>query len=89
MRSPATESDAARLGPEALAAAAEAAPDGFAGFDADWAIRYVNPAGARLRQHTQDELMQPASGHLEAVAAPWQLPYVTGPADTRWCDVEP
>jgi sigma-B regulation protein RsbU (phosphoserine phosphatase) len=52
-----SESAASRLGPAALAAAAEAAPDGLAIFDADWTIRYINPAGARLLQRTPDELV--------------------------------
>jgi sigma-B regulation protein RsbU (phosphoserine phosphatase) len=43
-----SESAAARLGVAPLTAAVEAAPDGFAIFDADWTIRYINPAGARL-----------------------------------------
>jgi sigma-B regulation protein RsbU (phosphoserine phosphatase) len=52
-----SESASARLGLAPLAAAVEAAPDGFAIFDAEWMIRYVNPAGARLLQRDQAELV--------------------------------
>ncbi|SNR82210.1 PAS domain-containing protein [Blastococcus mobilis] len=52
-----SESAAARLGPAPLAAAVEAAPDGVAIFDTDWTVRYVNPAGARLLQRAQAELV--------------------------------
>jgi serine phosphatase RsbU (regulator of sigma subunit) len=47
----------ARLGPERLAAAVEAAPDGVALFAADWTICYVNPAGARLLQRDAADLV--------------------------------
>lgn len=50
-------SAAARLGLGALAAAVDAAPDGLAVFDADWTIRYINPAGARLLQRETPELI--------------------------------
>ena len=48
---------AARLGPERLAAAVEAAPDGVALFAADWTICYVNPAGARLLRRDVADLV--------------------------------
>ncbi|WP_092195866.1 PP2C family protein-serine/threonine phosphatase [Blastococcus tunisiensis] len=50
-------SAAARLGLAPLTAAVEAAPDGFAVFDDDWTIRYVNPAGARLLQRSPAALI--------------------------------
>ncbi|HEV7791295.1 MAG TPA: PAS domain-containing protein, partial [Pseudonocardia sp.] len=52
-----SEFAAARLGPEVLAAALEALPDGVALFDADWTIGYVNPAGAGLLERRAAELI--------------------------------
>jgi phosphoserine phosphatase RsbU/P len=46
-----------RLGPDALAAALEALPDGVAIFDADWTLCYLNPAGAALIQRRASELV--------------------------------
>ncbi len=45
-----------RLPPAWLAAAMERLPDGLAVFDADWAIRYANPAAARLLGRPAEEL---------------------------------
>jgi serine phosphatase RsbU (regulator of sigma subunit)/PAS domain-containing protein len=47
----------ARLGPEVLAAALEALPDGVALFDADWTIGYINPVGAALLGRRAAELI--------------------------------
>jgi serine phosphatase RsbU (regulator of sigma subunit)/PAS domain-containing protein len=52
-----SESAAARLGPGALAAALEVLPDPVAIFEADWTIRYLNPAGARLLDRPAAELI--------------------------------
>jgi sigma-B regulation protein RsbU (phosphoserine phosphatase) len=43
-----TGSTAARLGPDAMAAVLDVLPVGIVVLDADWAIEYVNPAGAAL-----------------------------------------
>jgi serine phosphatase RsbU (regulator of sigma subunit) len=61
---------AARLGHVTLAAALEAYPGGVAIFDADWTVRYVNPAGAELVGRSAAEL----SGHSLWAA----LPELTG-----------
>jgi serine phosphatase RsbU (regulator of sigma subunit) len=52
-----TRSAAARLGPDILAAALEALPDGVALLEADWTTCYVNPAGAALLGRPVDELV--------------------------------
>jgi serine phosphatase RsbU (regulator of sigma subunit) len=52
-----SESVAARLGPDVLAAALEALPDGVALFDAHWTICYINPAGAALIERQAGELI--------------------------------
>ena len=52
-----SEFAAARLGPEALAAALEALPDGVALFDSDWTICYINPAGGALLERRAAELI--------------------------------
>lgn len=52
-----TRPDAAPLGPTALAAALEVLPDGVAVLDADWTIRYLNPAGAQVFGRRAGELL--------------------------------
>jgi|tagenome__1003787_1003787.scaffolds.fasta_scaffold20880624_1 sigma-B regulation protein RsbU (phosphoserine phosphatase) len=47
----------ASLPVETLGRALDALPDGLAFFDADWTIRYVNPAGACLLRRGVDELV--------------------------------
>src|SRR5215210_5295218 len=44
------------LGPEVLAAALEALPDGVVILDAEWTVCFVNPAGAALVGRRTDEL---------------------------------
>lgn len=48
---------AALLGLAPLTAALEAMPEGVAVFDADWTIRYINPAGAALVERRASELV--------------------------------
>ncbi|WP_138734467.1 SpoIIE family protein phosphatase [Modestobacter excelsi] len=52
-----SESVAARLEPNVLAAVLEALPDGVALFDADWRICYINAAGAALLERQAGELI--------------------------------
>jgi sigma-B regulation protein RsbU (phosphoserine phosphatase) len=50
-----------RLRPEGLVHALDALPDGVVVFDADWTIRYVNPAGAALIERPAAELVDRSS----------------------------
>src|SRR4051812_7773847 len=50
-----------RLGPEALVHALDALPVGVIVFDADWTIRYVNPAAAALVERPAAELVDRSS----------------------------
>jgi sigma-B regulation protein RsbU (phosphoserine phosphatase) len=52
-----TEPAAAQLGPVALTAALDVLPDGVAVLDADWTIRYLNPAGAQVFGRRRGELL--------------------------------
>jgi phosphoserine phosphatase RsbU/P len=52
-----TGSAAARLDPEELASALADLPEGVAVFDADWTIRYINPAGAALLDRKPADLL--------------------------------
>jgi sigma-B regulation protein RsbU (phosphoserine phosphatase) len=71
------EAAAPKLAPDELAAVLDGLPDGVTVFDADWTLRYINPAAAALIKRPATELVGRGLGEA--------LPEVAGSIFHSFC----